>query len=118
MAGTGRCLLADDMGLGKTLQAISAATWLKRDNELKRILVVCPASLKHQWAREIERFTTEEVRIIQGNPSARQVQYRQGSTFLIVNYELVLRDLSVINEVFRPDLLILDEAQRIKNWRT
>ncbi|MBU2643250.1 DEAD/DEAH box helicase [bacterium] len=118
LAGTGRCLLADDMGLGKTLQAISAATWLQRDNEVARVLIVCPASLKHQWAREIERFTGEEAQIIQGNPGSRQAQYRKGTTFTIVNYELVLRDLSVINEVLRPDLLILDEAQRIKNWRT
>ncbi len=118
MVGTGRCLLADDMGLGKTLQAITAASWLRRDKEVDRVLIVCPASLKHQWAREIERFTGEEALVVQGNPGARHVQYRKGTAFLIVNYELILRDLSIINEVFRPDLLILDEAQRIKNWRT
>lgn len=118
LAGTGRCLLADDMGLGKTLQAIAASTWLMKDNEVNRILIICPASLKHQWAREIERFTEEETLIIQGNPKARSAQYRRKTAFTIVNYELVLRDLSVINEVFKPDLLILDEAQRIKNWRT
>lgn len=118
LAGTGRCLLADDMGLGKTLQAISAATLLKKDNEVNQTLIICPASLKHQWAREIERFTTEEVQIVQGKPGSRQAQYRKKAAFVIVNYELVLRDLSIINEVLRPDLLILDEAQRIKNWRT
>jgi superfamily II DNA or RNA helicase len=46
------------------------------------------------------------------------VQYRKGRGFYVINYELVLRDLSVINETLAPDLLILDEAQRIKNWRT
>ncbi|MCP4755653.1 MAG: DEAD/DEAH box helicase [Proteobacteria bacterium] len=118
MAATGRCLLADDMGLGKTLQSIAAAIWLIRDEEIEKVLVVCPASLKHQWAREIEKFTEYDTQIIQGSPENRQVQYRKGKTFVIVNYELVLRDLTVINEVLRPDLVILDEAQRIKNWRT
>lgn len=118
LAGTGRALLADDMGLGKTLQAISAAVWLKDHEDVKKILVICPASLKHQWAREITRFTDCDCRVIQGNPASRSVQYRKDSAFFVVNYELVLRDLSVINDTLRPDLIILDEAQRIRNWRT
>ncbi|MBT4638768.1 MAG: DEAD/DEAH box helicase, partial [Deltaproteobacteria bacterium] len=65
-----------------------------------------------------EKFTEHSTQIIQGRPDARHTQYRKGTTFVIVNYELVLRDLTIINEVHRPDLLILDEAQRIKNWRT
>ncbi|MEZ5534504.1 MAG: DEAD/DEAH box helicase [Thiolinea sp.] len=118
LAAKGRALLADDMGLGKTLQAISAASWLFRTSQARRILVVCPASLKQQWAREIEKFTEHPVQIIQGSPEARGVQYRQGDGFYVINYELVLRDLSVINSQLSPDLLILDEAQRIKNWQT
>ncbi len=118
LAANGRALLADDMGLGKTLQAIAAARWLYDQADARRILVVCPASLKHQWAREIERFTGLQAQVIQGGPDARGVQYRRGEGFFIANYELILRDLSVINEVLCPDLLVLDEAQRIKNWRT
>ncbi|NQZ11251.1 MAG: DEAD/DEAH box helicase, partial [Algicola sp.] len=118
LAANGRGLLADDMGLGKTLQAIAGAMWLTHNSGAKKVLIVCPASLKHQWAREIEKFTGQSSQIIQGGPAKRHTQYKQDKTFFIVNYELVLRDLSVINTELAPDLMILDEAQRIKNWRT
>ena len=118
LASRGRALLADDMGLGKTLQAISAASWLAENAGVRKVLVVCPASLKHQWAREVEKFTSHPVQIIQGAIENRFVQYRADALFFIVNYELTVRDLSVINDKLKPDLVILDEAQRIKNWRT
>lgn len=118
LAGTGRALLADDMGLGKTLQAISAAVWLTKHEDVKKVLIVSPASLKQQWAREISKFTDFETQIVQGPPQERGAQYRRQCQFFIINYELILRDFTVINEILRPDLVILDEAQRIKNWRT
>ncbi|MDD5319588.1 MAG: SNF2-related protein [Methylococcales bacterium] len=118
LAARGRALLADDMGLGKTLQAISAASWLVDNSGIRKVLVICPASLKHQWAREVEKFTVHPVQIIQGAAENRFVQYRADALFFIVNYELTVRDLSVISETLKPDLVILDEAQRIKNWRT
>ncbi|MGR9036177.1 MAG: SNF2-related protein, partial [Gammaproteobacteria bacterium] len=118
LASRGRALLADDMGLGKTLQAITAASWLADNAGVRKVLVVCPASLKHQWAREVEKFTPHPAQIIQGPAENRSVQYRADALFFIANYELVVRDLSVINETLKPDLVILDEAQRIKNWRT
>lgn len=118
LASRGRALLADDMGLGKTLQAITAASWLADNAGVRRVLVVCPASLKQQWAREIEKFTQHSVQIVQGPAESRSVHYRADALFFVVNYELIMRDLSVINETLKPDLVILDEAQRIKNWRT
>ncbi len=112
-----RVLLADDMGLGKTVQAIAAAALLKQLRDIEHVLVVTPASLKHQWAREIRRFTSLSVQVVEGNPIERRRMYREPQFFTIVNYELVRHDEE---EIARQefDLVILDEAQRIKNWRT
>ncbi len=65
-ARTGRCLIADDMGLGKTIQAIAAAEILARTSRVQRVLVVTPTSLKHQWQREIEKFTGRESVVVEG----------------------------------------------------
>jgi len=112
-----RAMLADDMGLGKTVQAIAAAALLKQLRDIQHVLVVCPASLKHQWAREIRRFTSLSVQVIEGNPIQRRDLYRDLQFFNIMNYELVHYDEE---ELMRRkfDLIVLDEAQRIKNWRT
>jgi superfamily II DNA or RNA helicase len=111
-----RALLADDMGLGKTIQAIAASAMLKELRGIERALIVCPASLKQQWAREIKRFTSLPVTVVEGGLIARREAYRAPSFFKIINYEIVRRDLADLQQT-RSDLIILDEAQRIKNWR-
>jgi len=112
-----RAMLADDMGLGKTVQAIAAAALLKQLRDIQHVLIVCPASLKHQWAREIRRFTSLSVQVIEGNPIQRRDLYRDLQFFNVINYELVRFDEEEITRR-EFDLVILDEAQRIKNWRT
>jgi superfamily II DNA or RNA helicase len=112
-----RVLLADDMGLGKTIQAIAAATLLKQLRDIQHVLIVCPASLKHQWAREIRRFTSLPVQVIEGNQIQRRDLYRDLQFFNAINYELVRFDEELLSQ-HEFDLVILDEAQRIKNWRT
>ena len=112
-----RAMLADDMGLGKTVQAIAAAALLKELRDIQRVLVITPASLKYQWAREIRRFTSLPVTVVEGGLVARRKAYRENSFFTILNYELVRRDLAEL-DALRPGLIILDEAQRIKNWRS
>lgn len=112
-----RALLADDMGLGKTIQAIAAASLLKQLQDIQQVLIVTPTSLKHQWAREIRRFTSLSVQVIEGNQIQRRQLYRKTQFFNIINYELVRYDQKEISQQ-RFDLVILDEAQRIKNWRT
>lgn len=116
-ARAGRCLIADDMGLGKTIQSIAAVELLVKTAGIERVLVVCPTALKHQWASEIERFTNRSARVIEGLKPIRSQQYQQESFYKISNYDVVHRDLDSINR-WQPDLVILDEAQRIKNWET
>ena len=118
LARQGRAFLADDMGLGKTVQAIAASLLLREAAGARRVLVVCPASLKHQWRREIAKTCGEVASVLEVNQAVRLETYeRWDEGFLILNYELVLRDLDAIRKA-APDLVILDEAQRIKNWET
>jgi superfamily II DNA or RNA helicase len=116
-AKAGRCLIADEMGLGKTIQAIAAIEILARHADVRRTLVICPTSLKHQWAREIQTFSDRSALVVEGSAAARSRLYAAKSFFHIVNYDVVPRDLEAI-QALRPDAIILDEAQRIKNWKT
>ena len=116
-ASRGRVVLADDMGLGKTVQAVAAATLLKRRRGIERVLVISPASVKYQWRTEIERFSDLSVQVIDGNKLRRRKRYASPKFFNLINYELVRFDMEELREL-RADLIILDEAQRIRNWAT
>jgi superfamily II DNA or RNA helicase len=116
-ARAGRCLIGDEMGLGKTVQAIAAAELFARHFGVQRVLVVCPTSLKHQWKNEFARFAEREVQVIHGLRTARQLQYGMESFCKITNYETLERDADLI-AAWAPELVIADEAQRIKNWNT
>ena len=111
-------IIADEMGLGKTVQAAAAAVLKKQIFGFHKTLVVCPATLKSQWKKEIEKFTYEKALVVNGTPKEREAQYNDDKYyFFIVNYETILRDSMVINEA-GVDFLILDEAQRVKNFET
>ncbi len=115
-AGRGRAVLADEMGLGKTIQGIGVAELLARQAGIKRVLLVCPASLKSQWCVEIGRFCERSVQLVSGKTSERARVYAGGAFFIVCNCEQVLRDFLDIERA-NWDLIILDEAQRIKNWQ-
>lgn len=97
-------ILGDEMGLGKTVQALVVADLLGA----KRILVVCPASLKINWAREAQKWLPSMTVEVGGGTSWKTVPE---NGMYIVNYD-VLKTLKVEGTL---DLLILDEAHYIKN---
>ncbi|HWN53385.1 MAG TPA: DEAD/DEAH box helicase, partial [Xanthobacteraceae bacterium] len=113
-----RALLADDMGLGKTIQGIAACVLLAKLKQIERVLVVCPASLKAEWEEQIARFCDRPTRLVFGSRAQRHAAYQDPAFFTIVNYEQVLGDAEEINSTLKPDVIVLDEAQRIKNWQT
>lgn len=115
---SGRSLLADDMGLGKTIQAIGAAQLLHEHMQVQKVLIICPTSLKYQWLSEIEKFSTGKGKVIEGNYLDRKNLYNEeNGLYKIVSYNMAVNDHELIND-YQPDLIILDEAQRIKNWQT
>ena len=116
-AKAGRCLLADDMGLGKTIQAIAAVEILTKAVGIERVLVISPTSLKHQWKQEIEKFSSRDAIVVEGLLVQRAIKYETNSFYKITNYDVIFRDYNLISR-WNPDVIILDEAQRIKNWKT
>ncbi|MDR1923910.1 MAG: DEAD/DEAH box helicase [Planctomycetaceae bacterium] len=116
--GAGRAVLADDMGLGKTIQGIGVAELLANEVDIKKVLIVCPASVKQQWKSEIARFAPHRsTQLVLGGADERFEQYGNDTFFTICNYEQVLRDLIPIEQT-QWDFIILDEGQRIKNWES
>ncbi len=115
-ATAGRSILADDMGLGKTVQAIATAQLLRKITKIDSVFIICPTSLKHQWATEIKKFAGESALVIEGNVLAREKLYASPAFYKILSYNVTLNDWKTINDK-NPGLLLLDEAQRLKNFR-
>jgi superfamily II DNA/RNA helicase len=121
----GRSIIADEMGLGKTIQAIGTAELFRREGLADQILIVCPTSLKYQWQREIERFTKDTEHspehpltlVIEGNPIKRKEQYASDVPYKIVSYNCMSNDVKMWGSL-QTEVLIMDEVQRLKNWKT
>jgi superfamily II DNA or RNA helicase len=111
-------ILADDMGLGKTLQTLTWLTWLheRGGRSRKPALVICPASVLHNWRRESNRFAPHLRVLVLESGSARHNLRKQipQHDLIVTNYALLRRDLEALQK-FSFGALILDEAQFIKN---
>ena len=111
-------ILADEMGLGKTMQAITSIRMLLRSGYLKNVLLICPKPLVTNWQREFALWAPEvPVSVIAGAHAKRKWHWdNQHTPVKIANYELMVRDEQQVTQPGSPyDLVVLDEAQRIKN---
>ncbi len=116
MAGSG-CILADEMGLGKTIQAIATVV-ARRDAGYGPSLIVCPLTLTENWRREILRFAPG-LRLYRhlGSNRARRPQAIREVDIVITSYDTAVIDRAVLGGL-SWDLVIIDEAQNIKNRAT
>jgi SWI/SNF-related matrix-associated actin-dependent regulator 1 of chromatin subfamily A len=104
-------ILADDMGLGKTTSTIIAAL----ESGSKKVLIICPATLKINWKREIENYSDKTIYIAEGK------NFSTDADFVITNYDIIKNfhdpkkkdESQVLTANF--DLVIVDEAHYIKN---
>ena len=111
-------ILADEMGLGKTMQSISTVRMLLRAGYIKNVLLICPKPLVTNWQREFKTWAPEiTVAAVKGNQHQRAWHWKtQTAMVKLANYELLTRDEAmVVDPANQYDLVILDEAQRIKN---
>ena len=111
-------LLADEMGLGKTAQIIIALRLLFQSGLIRRTLIVCPKPLVVNWTRELKMWADDlPYEVIGGEAAARKAQWFASRCPLkLVNYELLTRDEDfVADPEVHFDVVVLDEAQRIKN---
>lgn len=109
-------LLADDMGLGKTVQAAIALRLALQLKDCDRALVVTPASLKLNWERELARWAPNLlVRRVEGPSENRAALYLLPIPVLIASYEQIRTDAASLDSRTHFDVVVIDEAQRIKN---
>jgi SNF2 family DNA or RNA helicase len=116
-------LLADEMGLGKTIQAIAALRVLVRRGDVRSALVVVPVGLLLQWRQQFRAWAPElSLATVTGTREERVRRWRSGAEIYLVGYE-VLRNDRPLPAPYGPgrrlwDVVVADEAQRIKNDNT
>lgn len=117
MTERGQMLLAMVMGAGKTPTTLAAIEQLLDEDEINRVCVVVPSSLKFQWLREIKKFTTSKAIVIDGTPTQRVKLWRLaiGCQYVIVNPESLIKDIEHW-EALRFNAMVIDEATIIKSF--
>lgn len=110
------CLLADEMGLGKTVQVVKALSLLIPQSKFGRALVIVPAALRINWEKEIDKWAPKlSVRKLRGDSRERFANYNLPINVLIASYEQIREDALSLSDMVDFDVVILDEAQKIKN---
>lgn len=110
------CLLADDMGLGKTVQVAAAINLLYLERKIGRVLIVVPRSLVYQWRDELKIWAKDiPVRVVGEGGANRKSDFGSPYPLLISTYEQVRSEGAYIQDLPPFSLVVLDEAQRIKN---
>ncbi len=107
----GRALLADEQGLGKTVQAIGYM-WLHRDEGT--VVVVCPASVKHNWKKEIRMWTGVRGRLVEIVEGGKSRPRKVSPWIIIINYDVLPKHLVRLTAL-KPRLVVLDEIHYIKS---
>ena len=118
LVGRRRAILADEMGLGKTVQAIAACALLARLGLVHRVLVVSPPSLEGEWEEQIGLFTDLPSLTVAGKKRARRAAYDERRFFTLVNHRQARLDGDEIAGLLEPDVVVIDEAHRLGNWRS
>lgn len=109
----GRVLFADEMGLGKTVVTIF---WLKKNPDIKPVVVVCPAAAKGVWASHARRYLKLTAEVIEGRKVPKK-QLPRDHSLLIINYDILTNWLTYLISI-RPQALIIDECHYIKSRNT
>ena len=113
----GNGLLGMDMGLGKTITSIShVSNNINKSKKDLRTLIICPSSLKYEWAIQLARFSDYSYTVVTSGKT-RLPLYEKKTSFTIMNYDLIWRDLEILKSQ-KWDVVVCDEIQRIKNYKT
>jgi len=110
------CLLGDEMGLGKTVQVCVALSWLIPQGRFRRALIVVPAALRINWEQEIGKWAPNlSIRRLSGNAEERFANYLLPISVLVASYDQIRQDALALSNLVHFDVVVLDEAQKIKN---
>jgi SNF2 family DNA or RNA helicase len=119
MVETKHILVAYEMGLGKTPMTIAAVEELREAGEINDLVIVlCLASLKYQWKKEIEKFSDSTAVVIDGTAKQRVAQYHEAdkANYVIMNYEQIVNDWDILkNGTYAA--IVCDEATAIKGFK-